>query len=119
MAMLWWAAQRVDFGEIYHGDSLVKVHSENESDSLDARNEALSKHVHRNGMPLLEEKREKKNFDVVRDKTEEDIYDFEQTSNQLPNMIETVDHKGMKFMSVRMYTVRKGGPLVTMHYNLN
>ena len=51
---------------------LVRDHSENENDSIDTRTEAATKHVHRNGLPLLEEKRErKKNFDVVREKTEE------------------------------------------------
>ena len=51
--------------------------------------------------------------------TLEDFFDFKHIRNQIPNMGKTVDRNSVKFMSGLMYTVRKGDPLVTIHYNLN
>lgn len=122
MAMLWWAAQKFDFQEIRHG-FFVRGHSENESDSIHARIEAASKHVNVYTTPqwatIIQGAKRNKPYYTVTEMVQEDFLDFKQMSKQIINMNKTTDRETVKFMKIRLYSVRKGDPLVTIHYNLN
>ena len=37
---------------------------------------------------------------------------------RIVNMKKTTDRQTVRFMDIRMYSVRKGDPLVTIHYNM-
>ena len=101
----------------------IRGHSENESDSIQARIEAASKHVKvyttSQWAAILGGAKRNKPFYVVKEMTQEDFSDLKYIRNQLPNMTKTVDRESLKFMSVGLYTVRKGDPLFTIHYNVN
>ncbi|GFR67141.1 hypothetical protein ElyMa_000245500 [Elysia marginata] len=49
----------------------------------------------------------------------EEFLNFKRMRDQIINMNKTVDRQNVKFTDIRMYAVRKGDPLVTIHNNLD
>lgn len=122
MAMLWWAAQHFDFEEILHV-FFVRGHSENVSDSIHARIEAASKHVDVYTTPqwatvIQGAKRNAPHYKVT-GMVMEDFWDFKSMTKEFINMNKTTDRENAKFLQIRMYSVRKSDPIVTIKYSMN
>ncbi|GFR60495.1 hypothetical protein ElyMa_003532300 [Elysia marginata] len=50
---------------------------------------------------------------------QEEVLNFKRMRNQIPNMNKSVHRQKVKITDIRIYVVRKGDPLVTIHYNLD